>query len=181
MRKLALIPLIVLLRVLASCGSPLSQPELTVSPSANAELTPTFESGTEDETSQANISIQISGAVNSAFTQALLTAEAGKDYILLLEQTVDGNPMQLRLILAANIEPGTYTIVSAQDFQLPEGATVAARFDLGFPATDLSGEFVLDSLGENNFTGSINLSAQDGNETLTVEGRFENLDAAIIG
>ena len=181
MRKLALIPLILLLRVLASCGSPMSQPEIVVSPSANAESTPTFESGDEVQTGVASVDAQISGAITGEFTQALLTVEAGKDYTLLLEQQTSDSPLQLRLILAANIEPGTYTIVPAQDFQLPEGATVAARFDLGFAATDLSGEFVLDSVGENNFTGSLNLSAQDGNETLTVEGRFENLDAAVIG
>jgi hypothetical protein len=172
--------------LLAACGGPAQQGPLpTLASLPSAEATPTTEREGDSSTpivqGDAVVAVDYSGAISGEFTEALLSAEVGKNYILLFEQLEGDNPVQLRIILAADIEPGTYDIVATQDFQLPEDAQVAAQFDLGFPASQYSGELVLTSIGEDNFTGSLNLTAQDGSETVTVEGEFERLNPAIIG
>ncbi|MAS33141.1 MAG: hypothetical protein CL610_03985 [Anaerolineaceae bacterium] len=127
-----------------------------------------------------SIDITMTGAIVGEFDSALLSFEVGSNYTLLLEQSDADNPVQLRLILAGNIEPGTYDIVPDQDFGIPEGQTVAARFDLGFLPESISGTLTLDSIGENSTTGSLQLTAQSADETITVAGEFQALDVVVI-
>lgn len=181
--------MIIVLVCLAGCSSTPDQPLPTLAQlPTHADATPTTEneSGgptgiTPENPLEDGIQIQFSGALTGTFTDALLSFETGSDYILLLEQPDDVNPVQLRLILAGNIEPGTYPIVPAADFQRPPGATVAARFDLGFVAESINGTFVLESIGENLFTGALDLTAQAEEGTVVVTGRFQNLNVAVIG
>jgi hypothetical protein len=175
---------VALIIVLAGCSSNSQQPLPTQAQlPTNAAATPTTENeaGTPEDTSADGIHVQFSGALEGTFTDALLSFETGGNYTLLLEQLAEANPVQLRLILAGNIEPGTYSIMPADDFALPAGAEVAARFDLGFLAEELTGTLVLDSIGENSFTGTLNLIGEAAEGTLTVTGRFQNLNAAVIG
>src|SRR5690606_36300510 len=137
----------ILMIVLAGCGSTPQQPLPTQAELPTSDVaTPTTESevATPENTDADGIHVQFNGALEGTFTDALLTFEVGGDYILLLEQPDEANPIQLRLILSGNIEPGTYSIVPANDFQRPAGADVAARFDLGFLAEEISGTLVLE-------------------------------------
>lgn len=170
---------------LAACDSTPQGPLPTIAVLPDSAATPTFEGGQQETITPVAegeaVNVTYSGAISGQFTDALLTAEVGMNYILLFEMLEGDNPVQLRVILAADIEPGTYDIVATEDFQLPEEARVAAQFDLGFPASTYDGQLVLESIGENNFTGTLDLTAQDGGETVTVTGRFERLNAEIIG
>ena len=171
---------VLVLMILTACS-----PEVT-SPSPTADdPTPTFESpaATPDEetsTGEANLEMQFSGAISGEFTEALLSFQVGENYTLLFDNIDDTNPVQLRLLLVGNIEPGTHEIVAAEDFQLPTDASVAAHFDLGFPATTYTGSLALDSIGEDNFSGTLELTATAGGDTVAVSGRFENLSLVII-
>ena len=170
--------------VLVGCGSTPQQPLPTQAQlPTSAVATPTTENeiATPDHTAEGSIQVQYSGVLEGTFTDALLSFEAGGDYILLLEQLDAANPVQLRLILSGSIEPGTYIIAPANNFQLPAGAEVAARFDLGFLAEEISGTLVLESIGENNFTGTLELTGEAAEGTLTIRGSFQNLNAAVIG
>ncbi len=172
--------LMIVLVILAACSPVAVQPTAT-----HADPTPTFESPavTPDEaviSGEANLDMQFTGAMSGEFTQALLSFQVGQHYTLLLDNLDDTHPVQLRLLMVGNIELGTYEIVAADDFELPADATVAARFDLGFPATNYEGSLVLATIGEDNFSGSVELTAQDGDDTVTVVGRFDNLNAVII-
>lgn len=169
---------------LAGCGSTPQQPlptQAQLPTSAVATPTTENEGSTPDNSAEAGVHVQFSGALEGTFTDALLSFENGGDYTLLLEQLDEENPVQLRLIMAGNIEPGTYPIASANNFQLPAGATVAARFDLGFLAEEISGTLVLEAIGENSFTGTLELTGEAEEGTITVTGRFQNLNAAVIG
>ncbi len=176
---------------LAACTPAQNQPLPTQAQlPADSAATPTLENDadipateipTVVDTGSAQAALAMSGALEGMLSQALLSVEVGSDYTLLFEQPDASSPVQLRLILAGNIEPGTYAIMPAVDFQRPEDALVAARFDLGFLADDLSGTFTLNSIGEDNFTGSLNLTARSAEGTLSVTGEFQNLNASIIG
>ena len=185
-----------LMLVLAACGpgTTTDQPLPTLAQlptAASVAMTPTTENkgstGPSDaptpvQSTAPLVNVNFDGALQGVLTQANLTFELGGLYTLLLEQP-DGteNPVQVRILMAPNIEPGTYAIVPDNDFQLPAGHPVAVRFDLGFIPEDISGTFVLDSLGENNYSGSVQLTARSADGTLTVTGQFQNLNAAVIG
>lgn len=170
--------------ILAGCEST-PQPPLPTQAQlpTSAIATPTTENevNTPDDSLEDGTQVQFSGVLQGTFTDTLLSFETGGNYILLLEQLQEENPVQLRIILAGNIEPGTYPIVPADDFELPAGAPVAARFDLGFMAEEISGTLVLHSIGENSFSGTLELMGAATEGTLSVTGRFQNLNAAIIG
>ncbi|MBZ0300973.1 MAG: hypothetical protein K8J31_14595 [Anaerolineae bacterium] len=176
--------------LLSACSSTPSAPLPTLAQLPTTAATPTFENEggsppantpTPGQPAGESVNVQMNGAVTGAFMQAALTFEVGSDYILLFEQPEAEDPVQLRLILAGNIEPGTYPIVPDNDFQRPADASVAARFDLGFLPEDLSGTLVLDSIGDENFSGALTLEAKDGRETVRVSGEFRNLHVAVIG
>lgn len=179
-----------ILLVLAACGTSPEQPLPTQAQLPANNPTPTTESDaapvpdqlpTPEQAADSSTEISFSGAIEGTLSQALLSFELGSDYALLFEQPDTETPVQLRLILAGDIEPGTYAIVLAEDFQRPEDAIVAARFDLGFTATALSGTLTLESIGEHNYTGSIEMTAQSTAGSVRVTGRFENLDVVVLG
>ena len=165
--------LALLMMILAACSPSVVEP----TPTVEDPVTTPVDSGTDGERA---VDMLFTGAISGTFTQALLSFQVGQHYTLLLDNLDEANPVQLRLLLAGNIEPGTHEIIAAEDFQLPEGAMVAAHFDLGFPASTYTGSLVLDAIGENSFSGSLELTAQDGSETVTVSGRFDNLNPVII-
>lgn len=179
--------------LLAACSSTPSAPLPTLAQlptAAGAIPTPTFENETGSPPADAPtpgqsageaVRVQMSGALTGDFSQATLTFEVGSDYILLFEQPEAENPVQLRLILAGNITPGTYPIVPDNDFQRPADAPVAARFDLGFLPEDLSGTLVIESIGDENFSGTLTLEASESAQTVTIQGEFRNLQVAVIG
>lgn len=181
----------VILVVLAACTPAQEQPLPTLAQLPTAlPVTPTLESEggsqptdvpTPDDPGGSAVSLMLSGLIEGPITHAVLAVEAGSDYTLLFDQPEADNPVQLRLILAGNIEPGTYDIVPAVDFQRPEDALVAARFDLGFLEDNLSGTLTLTSIGENNFTGTLTLTAQSNEGTITVTGEFQHLNTSVIG
>ncbi|HLV37348.1 MAG TPA: hypothetical protein VKY59_19675 [Spirillospora sp.] len=180
---------VLILLGLAACGTPPEQPLPTQAQLPANDPTPTTESDaapvpdqpTPEQAADSSTEISVSGAIEGTLSQALLSFELGSDYTLLFEQPDTETPLQLRLILAGDIEPGTYDIVHAEDFQRPEDARVAARFDLGFTASALSGTLTLESIGEHNYTGSIELTAESAAGSVRVTGRFENLDVVVLG
>src|SRR5690606_33538963 len=96
-----------LVMVLAGCGSTPQQPLPTQAQlPTSAVATPTTENevNTPDDSLEDGLHIQFTGVLEGTFTDALLSFETGGNYILLLEQLQEENPVQLRLIMAGNIE-----------------------------------------------------------------------------